>query len=432
MTSSLLSIKSDGRGIAGAELVQGDSVYLDLLTMFPELYMAYTGTSFAVASDLDECKSQCHCDWPGDPVDPASDDCCRAFTNTTGYHCTGLADDQFAFFHGAKRVSDGNAPASFRIAARDLYSVDSGRLKRHDYHTQRLGSVDGIGRNWSNIDTAKFYNPAARPWFSGAVAHPDRGWSSVYKFATVDPETGRPPLGISALATTVQPSGPETPRGAESNATIYVDAIDFVLNDIDTFLSTIEFSARDDGNATEAVGDGVAFDEDDGVVFVMELSGGLIGRSDGGHSTILFYPGADEQRVSCTAAGCTTDGTGVSQVSPMISLAHNELLRRYSSLERTANMSDTLSGVSNAIRVGHGHSAGPLELRTVHITSGEDGVEWLLCVAFKYESLLESFGEERSKSIMTFLAILGGLIVMQKLLTIVYAFSFVLDRSCRR
>ena len=116
----------------------------------------------------------------------------------------------------------------------------------------------------------------------------------------------------------------------------------------------------------------------------------------------------------------------------MISLAHNELLRRYSSLDRTTGMSDTLSGVSDAIRVGHGHGAGPLELRTVHITSGEDGVEWLLCVAFKYESLLESFAEEQSKSIMTFLTILGGLIVMQKLLTIVYAFSLVLDRSIRR
>ena len=380
--------------------------------------MAYTGASFAVASDLGGCRSQCHCDHPDDPVDPASDGCCRAFTADSMYHCTGLADDQFAFFQGAKRVSDGNTPASFLVASRDFYSLDSGRMKRHDYHARQLESLDGMGRNWSNIDVAKYYNPAARPWFSGAVTQPQRGWSNVYKFATVDPETGRQPLGISALATTVQPSGLETPRGAESNATIHVDAIDFVLNDIDTFLSTIQFSADNDG--TEAV---------DGVVFVMELSGELIGRSDGGASTILLYPGADEQRVSCTADGCTTDSKGRPQVSPMISLAHNELLRRYSSLNRTANMSATLSGVTDAIRVGHGHSAGPLELRTVHIKSGQDGVEWVLCVAFKYESLLESFAEEQSQSIMTFFTILGALIMMKKLLTIVYATCFAFDRS---
>ena len=347
---------------------QGDAVYLDLLALYPELYMSYTGISFPAAADHATCASKCWCDQATDPIDPLAASCCRAWNHSgdDSFHCSGLADDRFSFFHGAKRRFAGDPPAALQTVGRDLWSLNAeGRMVRRGYVPAQWedGARSGFSRDWDAVDYEKLYNPIARPWFSEALVTPDRGWSGVYLFSSPDPDTGQKPLGITAMLTTVargsrRPADRLVPSGAMAEGALFVDAVDYKLNSIDAFLATIKFSP-DDGDA-----------EIKGVVFIMEMDGRLIGTSDGGMATVAYYEGATEQRVSCPAnitedGGCTQSGDGTDLVSPIIRLAHQELLQRFGSLDRWKT-----EHTDAPLVVGQGHEDGPLTLRTVLLESG--------------------------------------------------------------
>lgn len=354
--------------------------------------MVYTGASFVVSTERHTCTSACFCDQDGDPAS-----CCLSWHQQL-YHCSGLADDRFAFFHGAKRKVAGSAPAAFQLTGRDLWSVDTdGRMHRHGYAATEwlTDRYSGINRNWSAIDYAKMYNPVARPWFGTAMSSPEKGWSSVYLFASADPRTDRRPLGITAMRTTrhVSSSTLQTNQGD----VIFVDAVDFTLSEIGEFLSTIAFSSQGSRSGI------------DGVVFLMDLDGQLIGTSDGGEATVVYYEGASEQRIGCTTAGCTTSGNGAHLISPAVRLVHQELLRRYGSLHNWKKSSE-----KKTLMIGHGHNAGPLLLSTSSISSGEGGIDWILCVALNSDELLRPYEEEYLKAAIF-------LTITMVILTIIFA-----------
>lgn len=417
-----------------AEVQRGDSIFLDMLGLYPDLYMAYTGISYAVGNH-ETCTSNCRCDHAND-----RSDCCLAWTlsGNASYHCAGLADDRHAFFHGAKRKSSGEQLEDFQVVGRDLWALDEdGTMLRRGYvpSVWQHGVSSGRSRDFGAVNDERFYNPVARPWFSSALEEPDRGWSSVYLFSTTDPTTGRRPLGITAVSTSVesqQEDDMSVPTGALPERRITVDAVDFTLQGIDTFLSTIEFSPPSE-NGTEPTRASKVWSRSqgakaadiskqvDGVVFIMEMDGTLIGTSDQGASTITYYEGASEQRVSCPsdvndARSCTTSGRGEHLVSPIIRLAHRELLVRFGSLEQWKD-----SGTEETLFVGHGHEEGPLAVRTALLESGEEGVQWLLCVALKSDDLLRPFSDAYSMALMTALSCLMILLILSHALSLVDA-----------
>eukprot|EP01043_Picozoa_sp_COSAG02_P003217 COSAG02_NODE_78_length_40609_cov_19.893730_2_plen_2704_part_00 len=413
-----------------AEVQQGDALYLDVLRLYPELYMAYSGISYAT-SDHDICSLNCYCDRAND-----RSECCLALpaTGHSSYHCAGLADDRYAFFHGAKRYSPGDQLDHFEVTARDLWALDKDdRMLRRDYAARmwQRGVNSGRSRDFDTVKGDRYYNPVARSWFSDALE--SRGWSSIYLFSTPHPTTGERPLGISAMLTSVASQDDHdasVPSGASSDKRVAVDAVDFTLQGIGSFLSTIEFSP-----ASEL--EGVAV-QADGVIFIMELDGKLIGTSDQAASTISYYEGAAQQRVSCPSdssdtGSCTTSGSGEHLVSPIIRLAHRELLVRFGTLHELIR-----SGANETFFVGHGHEEGPLAVRTVLIESSDRGVQWLLCVALKSDSLLRPFSDAYSTALMTALSFMLVLILMFKGLSLVDA-NDIVDRrwpqvwhKCRR
>ena len=139
----------------------------------------------------------------------------------------------------------------------------------------------------------------------------------------------------------------------------------------------------------------------------MDLDGNLIGTSDGGAATVVYYTGAAEQRVGCTASGCTTAGDGSALTSSIVRLVHTELLRRFGSLRQWRDTS-----AKETLIVGHGHEAGPLLLSTTLITSGQDGIEWILCVALNSDELLRPYEEEYLQAVIFMSAIMIFVIIL--------------------
>ena len=94
VADTLMCIKSN----CGAANV----VDLDILKLFPEIYMIYTGMSYPVSRNNVSCSTRCYCDQPVD------NECCHAWASSglDYYHCGGVADDRYVFFHGARWSSN--------------------------------------------------------------------------------------------------------------------------------------------------------------------------------------------------------------------------------------------------------------------------------------------------------------------------------------